>query len=74
MERLRETADAGTPAGRGQAVARDELGRRDQLGDEVGDRLEAVADVVGRAAVLGIGLDAEVGGRAKRAGRLELHG
>ena len=39
-ERLGERAGAGAPAGRGEPVARQQLRRREQLGDEIGDRLE----------------------------------
>ena len=53
LQRLREADDAGATAGGGEPVARNELGRGDQLGDEIGDRLEAVAGSSVPIAVLG---------------------
>ena len=75
LQRLCEPGDPRPAASRCEPVPGDELGLRDELGDEVGDRLESVAEPLG----LRIGTPlpqarvGEVRGGAQRAGRLEVH-
>ena len=51
-QRLGERAGAGTASGRGEPVAWDDLGRRDELGDEIGDGVEPAAGRPGSTGVV----------------------
>ena len=72
-ERLGERADARTRLRSGQSIARDDLERADQIGDEIGERREACADVPVRGSLFRLGMLTECLGGPQSSRRLQGH-